>query len=454
MPHPSATDTRSPPLGDEDDFVPARVIDEVAGEADRQPAWAGTEGLDPAGDFVIATEIVEDVAIVPEGPAEAGLSSASPAHRPNFVVRAWRAWCSAFEWSLGGMALVVGLAVLAAVPLLQLASLGYLLEVSGRIARTGRFTAGFIGFRKAARVGTMVLGTFALLLPLRFIAFEANAAELIAPGGTAARFWSAALVAATVLMVLHLMTAYWRGGKLRHFLLPANPFKLWKRWRQGGAYAEARDRAWRFIMGLRLPYYFWLGARGFVGGLVWLIVPVTLMAFGGKPPFPGPLGGLLAFGGSLMLATVLLFLPFLQARFAAQGRFLAMFEPWRVAGMFLRAPVAFWIALVFTLALALPLYLLKIELVPRDALGLTSFFFVVSILPARFLSGWACARANRRQRAGWWRTFLSAPTLILMLPAAGFYTFIVYFTQFTSWHGIWSLYEQHAFLLPVPFLGV
>ena len=37
---------------------------------------------------------------------------------------------------------------------------------------------------------------------------------------------------------------------------------------------------------------------------------------------------------------------------------------------------------------------------------------------------------------------------------AAFYVFIVYFTQYTSWHGVWSLYEQHSFLVPVPFLGM
>jgi hypothetical protein len=36
---------------------------------------------------------------------------------------------------------------------------------------------------------------------------------------------------------------------------------------------------------------------------------------------------------------------------------------------------------------------------------------------------------------------------------AGFYVLIVFFTQFTSWTGVWSLYEQHAFLVPVPFFG-
>ena len=39
-----------------------------------------------------------------------------------------------------------------------------------------------------------------------------------------------------------------------------------------------------------------------------------------------------------------------------------------------------------------------------------------------------------------------------MLPVVGFYVLIVFFTQYTAWYGKWSLYEQHAFLLPVPFL--
>jgi hypothetical protein len=41
-----------------------------------------------------------------------------------------------------------------------------------------------------------------------------------------------------------------------------------------------------------------------------------------------------------------------------------------------------------------------------------------------------------------------------MLPVVGFYLLIVFFSQFTAWRGVWSLYEQHAFLLPVPFLGM
>jgi hypothetical protein len=37
-----------------------------------------------------------------------------------------------------------------------------------------------------------------------------------------------------------------------------------------------------------------------------------------------------------------------------------------------------------------------------------------------------------------------------LVPVAVAYAYLVFLTQFTSWHGIWSLYTQHAFLLPLP----
>jgi hypothetical protein len=30
----------------------------------------------------------------------------------------------------------------------------------------------------------------------------------------------------------------------------------------------------------------------------------------------------------------------------------------------------------------------------------------------------------------------------------------VFLSQYVSWYGIASLYEQHAFMVPVPFLGL
>ena len=40
-----------------------------------------------------------------------------------------------------------------------------------------------------------------------------------------------------------------------------------------------------------------------------------------------------------------------------------------------------------------------------------------------------------------------------MLLLAVVYVAAVYATQYVSWHGAWSLYEQHAFLLPAAFPG-
>jgi hypothetical protein len=40
------------------------------------------------------------------------------------------------------------------------------------------------------------------------------------------------------------------------------------------------------------------------------------------------------------------------------------------------------------------------------------------------------------------------------VPVAGFYVLIVFFTQYTSWNGVGSLHEHHAFLVPVPFFGM
>lgn len=57
---------------------------------------------------------------------------------------------------------------------------------------------------------------------------------------------------------------------------------------------------------------------------------------------------------------------------AVPPRFVAMFELGTVRRMFQRAPIAFWFALFVTLGFSLPLYLLKIEYVPRETVWLPS----------------------------------------------------------------------------------
>lgn len=354
------------------------------------------------------------------------------------------AW-SVIDWLFGAISLVVGLAVVAAIPIVQFLSLGYLLEAGGRIARTGRFRDGFIGIRTAARVGSIVLGTWLMLLPLRLVSSLAISAQLIEPGGAGAKAWRFWLNVLTVLVALHIVVACSRGGKLRYFLWPfGNPFWLIKRLRRGGYYAAARDAVWDFVVSLRLPYYFWLGFRGFAGALLWLVVPISMMALGRKAP-------LLGFLGAGLLIVVLLWVPFLQMRFAAENRFRAFLELGAVRVSYRRAPWAFAFVFFLTLLFALPLFLLKIEMIPREAAWLPSLVFILFIFPARLLTGWAYALAERRPEPRNW--FFRWTGRLAMLPTAAIYVGILFFTQYTAWEGVWSLYEQHAFLLPVPFMS-
>jgi hypothetical protein len=376
------------------------------------------------------------------------------------------------EWPFGVLTLIVGLAVLAALPLLGFLSLGYLLEAGGRIARTDaerqRYLSsrkrnwlvrvvlggalalreGLIGVRKAACVGGMVLGVALMMLPLQLLSSMYVSAEIIEPGGTAARAWKVALIVLTVLMAMRIALALARGGRLRYFFwFTGNLLWLGRRLWKGGYYAEARDAVWDFVVSLRLPYYWWLGFRGFVVGLVWLALPVTLLALARKVP---PLG----FVGGVWFAMVLMCLPFLQMRLAAENRFRAGFELGTVLARFSRAPWAFAFALFITLLFSLPLYLLKIEEPRREDVwlwALLSLFFIVFIYPTRLVAGWAYARGGRRDKPRNW--FFAASGLLAMLPIAGFYVLLVTLTQYTSWEGRASLYEQHAFLLPVPFMG-
>src|SRR6185312_15722723 len=206
-----------------------------------------------------------------------------------------------------------------------------------------------------------------------------------------------------------------------------------------------RDQLWAFLGSTRLPHYFRLGLVGFLGTLAWLVLPATLIALSGRVPLLGVIG-------VLMLGVIVPFLPFLQVRYAVEGRASALFAPRAIRDRFRRAPWAFAFALFVMLVAAIPLYLLKIEMIPREAAWLPSLVFVAFLAPARLLVGWAYARSGRRDLPRHW--FFRYLGRLAIVVAALFYVLVVFFTQYTSWGGLWSLYEQHAFLLPVPFLNM
>ena len=364
-----------------------------------------------------------------------------------YALLAW--FLGVVEWFCGLVLLIIGLAVLASLPVLNFLSLGYLLEASARVARTGRLMAGFPGVRRAAHLGTAIAMCYLFLVPVRLVSGLAHAAHVIEPEGATARGWRLALLVLIVLTALHLLATLARGGKLRYFFWPFNILWLLRRMWQGGYYAEARDATWHYVQQLRLAYLFGLGVRGFTAALLWLGVPVSLIV-AGHVPLPG--AALLGWLGAGLLGLVLIYLPFAQLRLAETGRFRAAFEVSKIREAYRRAPWAFTLALYSTLLLAVPLYLVKIEPVPCEVTWLLSLVLIVFLYPARLLTGWAVACAHARKR--WAHGFFRWSGRLAMIPVVLFYLFILYFAQYVSWNGIWSLYEQHAFTLPVPILGV
>ncbi len=403
-------------------------------------------------------EAMEALAVGQDEPIEALPAIVDLAERPvsatkspqtPWLERAFWAFLGVPEWLLGVATLTIGLAMLAAIPVLQFLSLGYMLEAGGRVARTGRLRDGFIGVRLAARLGGIVFVSWLLLWLVRFVAGMAHSAEMIDPGSRAAAGWRIGLYVLIGVVFFHIAMACARGGRLRYFINPFNFVWVILDIARGNYYVRSRDAVWDTVMSLRLPFYFWLGFRGFVGAMAWLVIPVSLLAVG---RLHGPLASLIGVLGAISLAIVLVYLPFLQMRLAMTNRLRGAFELLTVRRDFRRAPWAFAFSFVVTLLFALPLYLFKIEIVPREAEWIPGLVFVMFIFPARLMVGWAMGRAVHRAAPRHW--FFRWTGRLPFLPAAAFYVLIVFFTQYTSWNGIWSLYEQHAFLVPVPFLGM
>lgn len=376
--------------------------------------------------------------------------SAAEAPRRSWLGGIWtRRISPVLDWLFGLAALIVLVAACSVIPVLNFLSLGYLLHVSGTVARTGRLRDGFIGVRKASVFGSIAAGIWIVVWPSRILSTFWKDAELIAPGSGTARVWYAALILVTIITVLHILWASVRGGKLWHFLWP-QPLRLLRRLRAPDKVSGLQHTITDYIVGLRLPFYFWLGLRGFIGALAWLIVPVAILMAAPRLAVGGTV--IVSLIGGILLFLVVIHLPFLQANFAQSGRFKALFEWREVRRQFARAPLAFWFALLVTLLFAIPLYLLKIELTPQELAWAPSLLFVIFIFPARILTGWALSRALRHEQPRHW--FARWTARLGILPVALAYVLANYFVPFLASNGVLSLLEQHAFLVPAPLMAL
>ncbi len=354
----------------------------------------------------------------------------------------------AFESVFGFVSLVFFLALVSAIPILNLLSLGYLLESSARVATSGRIRDGLQGLRGFARAGTIALGVWLWVLPIRLTFSFLRDAELVDPASQAVTNLRVVLTLLIVAIGLHVVWALMRGGKARHFLWPA-PFRF-LRW-----LGQPRDwgGTWRGISesfaDLHVLSLWRTGALGFLGAAVWLVVPVGIL-IGATHISNQGLSALTSLVGGIVLAIAVFYVPFLQTRFAMTDHFSEFFDRRSVGKLFRRAPIAMWIALFATLLFAVPLYLLKIELTPNEVAWLMNIVFVLFIFPARLVVGWAVARAERAEADRIWVS--RWVSRLLAIPVVAGYAFFVWLTQYLSWHGSLGLLEQHAFLVPAPLL--
>jgi len=357
-----------------------------------------------------------------------------------------------FQESLDGLfgliSMITILAVLAVIPILNLISLGYLIQMGANVSKHGRWREGFAGVKNAAIFGRIALGAWLCLWPCKFLLELKMAAELTDPNGDRVKLFGTLFTLLLFLAVLHIFWASLRGGKLRHFIWPA-PLKLWRWLKQTHQFGPILANIKTTCLDIPLKSLFWLGLRAFVGALIWLALPIGLIIFASFLP---PKGLFLSLPAGFALMWVILHLPFLQLQLARENRFKAMFEIKPIRENFKRAPLTSWFALFITLLFALPLYLLKIELAPKEVAWLPSLIFVMFIFPARLLVGWALYRAQIHQQYShwifrWMSKFATLPILVA-------YIILIYITQYLSWYGSYSLLEQHAFLVPAPWMGL
>ena len=385
------------------------------------------------------------------------------------------------------------LAVLANIPILQLITFGYLLDSSGRAARSQKFRTQFSGIRKATQIGGLLLGAWLLIWPARLVSGFWLDASIIDPGSAQTLALKVLHWLLTIGTVAHIFAAIICGGKLRYFFWPfiapfslatwlvrkssitrkllsitvgwisprlvadickAQPITDWflpmiflRRLFTENLFETSRKSVWSFLVGLELPKYFMLGLKGLVGTICWLAIP-TIMLAGSTSDNPG-VAGLCLFIGIVISVPVFALLPFVQSRFASDGKLRRFFEPLQVLRLFGRAPIAHLTSLFLILLFALPLFLLKIEEVPAEFLWSLSLLFIAFGWPSHMIAGWAIGRASKKEKPmRWW---LRYPIQFFAAPVSFAFAVIFYLTRYISWNGTLSLLENHVFLLPAPF---
>jgi len=358
--------------------------------------------------------------------------------------------------SVRAFCLVMLLSVVATIPILQFASLGYMLESASRISRGIPLRSCFPGSETASKIVLCGFFLAASWMPVWLVTDWGYSAELMDPGSV---FALRMRVGARVLAVLWVVWSGWavfRGGRWYHFLWPAPKLFLRTVFRPD-AWRQLEDRWWDLMVSLRIAHLMKLGFYATIGALFWLLIPAALIIValnGGadrtsNSSNPEAALGLIGLIGAISMWWVLQKLPFLQIHMANEGKLRAILDRAAIRHAFRRAPWAFCIAMVVLVLLSIPLYLLRIESIPSQLRWGLAIFFVLFMFPTKLLAGWALRRSRSRTKPVHW--FWRWMAWVPMIGSIAIYVGFLYLAKFALWEGAASILLQHAFLPPVPF---
>jgi hypothetical protein len=347
------------------------------------------------------------------------------------------------------MSLIIVFGVLSAIPIVNLFVLGYFLEATGHLARGGRWRTAMLQLSTIGGIGLAMIAVLIAALPIRLLAYFAETGEIIEAGNWKSKVLRLVALLAIVPIATHLFWAWTRGGRLRNYFWPA-PWKFIKEVWRPSTWQRASHQLQETLSSLRVRQRMWLGLKGTIGTLLWLVIPAGLMIALMRNGREEAAGLAVVFVLPMMMF-VLARLPLLQAEFSKTGKLRDMFAVRRAWGAFRRSPLACWLAIVTLLTAAVPLYLLKIEATPREAAWLPAIFFVALMLPAHLVGGWAVGRADKLpEPRGVLRFGYRWALRLTLIPLLIAYCFILYLAQVTSWEGLSVWLQQHAFLIPAP----
>lgn len=359
-----------------------------------------------------------------------------------------------------GIVVLVGLLAFAAtIPVVNVLALGYLMEIQGRAARTGRLRSAFYLVPAAGRLGILLLSVWLFLLPIQILSGLARDSWLLTSGGAAAWWWSGVLVFTSLLVAMHLLLAIGCGGAWWRFVRPiTNARWLVAQWHSGDYWRDANHAIREFLAAFQFFNLLRLGLIGYATAYAWLVVPTLLFTILDDVTSRWQLIGFVV--GCITLTLTLTWLPLMLAHVAAETRWGAALELKTVLRLAGRTPFRWAVVTAILLACSvLPLLytaLFKVQIPPHDFRWDLMLVFLVTVIPARILVGWVYHRATQRPprnttaRVWPWRIWQAVNASALCV-GVGYYVYFLYLAETGGELGQRAVWQYHALLQPLPF---